>query len=139
MLSAKQFYSELEAEGLLRFKIDVGSVEEAKSARKSLIVQQKKLRLKKREISQIKKSLRTEHSLKSRNAGSGGSVVLSLLGQRGMARSWRAASKTDLRAELTQTIATYDEVIDRIDSHILQLDEAKLKIDQYIANAQRKD
>ena len=108
------------------------NVSQAKLVKNQLSLAQKQLRQVKKEINETIKTIRLEFNAKSENAGSGGKLILSLLGQKGAGKSYGAASKKLVKAKKEVEINPYEQVKTIIDKYLLAYDELKLKIDDYI-------
>ncbi|GAA4884625.1 hypothetical protein [Ferrimonas pelagia] len=132
MKSAQDFLNQLQDEGLTTFSMKVDTPEDAKLAKKKIILNQKRLRQIKKEVNEVQKSIRADYAIQSQTAGSGGSTVLSIFGKKKLAGSWRAAAKTDLRAERDSLLQPYTSLKEIINEILYKSDEAKLKCDEIV-------
>ena len=132
MKSSSEILEYMENEGLTKFTLEVNSVDEIKLAKKKIILHQKKLRQVKREVNDIQKIIRAAYSQKNQSAGTGGSTILSVFGKRKLAGSWRAAAKSDLRAERDSLLQPYNALKSMSDELIQKLDGVKIQCDEYV-------
>lgn len=132
MNTAEEFYSKMEQDGLLEFALSADTVDEAKLAKKKLILHQKKLRQVKKEVNNTIKVIRAEYSQRTSSAGSAGSTVLSVFGKPKLAGSWKAAAKANLRTKQNAVLEPYNSLKQEIDDQLLQLDSIKIQCDEFI-------
>ncbi len=133
MKTLQQHRDDLTLKGLWEFSSDVSSTDSAKATRAQILLQQKQLRLIKKEIGQSMRSIRADFANRAHTAGSTGSTVLQLFGKRGKAGSWRAAAKADLRTDRDRVLSGYQDLKHSIDEALIDLDAAKIQIAEYLA------
>lgn len=95
---------------------------------------QAELRALKKEINLEVKTIRMRYQQQMPAAGAGTSTVFSLFGKRKVAGSIRADAKRQLAAKRDREIGGYEQVKATIDDLLLQLDRAKVTVQQYIAD-----
>ncbi|MFN2289860.1 MAG: hypothetical protein ACK2UC_01595 [Anaerolineae bacterium] len=134
MATAQEYHDKLEklTNEIGSTSYDIGTVQEAKAALADVRIRQKELRQVKRDINFDLKQIRTEYKAKAETAGSGGSLLFSVLGSRGSARSHRASARRGVRAERDRMLKPYEQAKSVIDELILALDKAKLQIQNFI-------
>jgi hypothetical protein len=113
-------------------EIKATTAAEAKQVLPQLRQLQADLRALKKEINLDIKQIRMNYQQQMPNAGAGASAVFSIFGKRKVAGSIRADSKRQLAAQRDQEIGGYERVKATIDDLLLQIDRAKLTIQQYI-------
>jgi hypothetical protein len=134
MATAQEYHDKLEklTNEIGSTSYDIGTVQEAKAALADVRIRQKELRQVKRDINFDLKQIRTEYKAKAETAGSGASLLFSVLGSRGSARSHRASARRGVRAERDRMLKPYEQAKSVIDELILALDKAKLQIQNFI-------
>lgn len=135
MKSLQEHQQDLTDRGLWKFSADIDSPESAKAAKAQVVLQQKQLRLAKKEVGLSMQAIRADFAHRAQTAGSTGSTVLQVFGKRGKAGSWRAAAKADLRLERDRVLAGYQDLKHAIDAALIELDAAKIQIAEYLNNS----
>ena len=140
MASVDQYRRELKGLGLEKYTIKASNAAEAKAALADVRQKQKALRQMKARINLDMKAIRAEYDQKKQSAGSGGSVLIGMFGKRRAAGQYRAAAKRQVTAERDRRLQPYETLKMSIDDLLLQMDQAKIQIQQYIdqAKAQSK-
>lgn len=136
MKDAQEYYNDIEGAGYLNYQISLEGIPQARQEKKRIIVAQKHLRQIKREVNLTQKQVRAEFSQRSTSAGSGLSTVFSLFGKRKIAGQFRAAAKSDLRAERDNILNLYNNVKNIIDEILIEMDRIKIDLDEYILDEQ---
>lgn len=139
MASPKEYMKQLEDLGVTRLEIKANTIIEAKSALTNVRNKQKQIRQIKRRINQGMKEIRADYKDRMASAGSGTSSMLRIFGKRGMAGKVRADAKRSLRKELNTLLAPYESLKLMIDDLLVQLDDAKIQIQDWIEEAKLDD
>jgi hypothetical protein len=126
--SAQSYIDKIKELGLDTFHYSGDTIPEAKAAITEIRRIQRELRQIKREVNEDMKQIREIYREKSSYAGSGGSLVFEVLGKQKMAGQVRADAKRNLRSERDRILKPYANAKLAIDNMIVQLDDAKTKI-----------
>lgn len=140
MASVDEYRRELKALGLEKFTVTASNVAEAKAALADVRQKQKALRQIRARLNLDMKAIRAEYDQKKQNAGAGGSALIGMFGKRRAAGQYRATAKRQVTAERDRRLQPYETLKMSIDDLLLQMDRAKIQIQQYIdeAKAQSK-
>lgn len=95
---------------------------------------QAELRTLKKAVNFDIKAIRMRYQQQMPTAGAGTSTVFSLFGKRKVAGSIRADAKRQLAAKRDREIGGYEQVKAMIDDLLLQLDRAKVTVQEFIAD-----
>jgi len=136
MSSPNEYQRKLAALGLAGgggLQFQASSVAEAKQLLPTIRQLQAELRAIKKEINLDIKTIRLQYQQQRSGAGSGAAAIFTLFGKRKVAGSIRADAKRQLSAQQDKEIASYEQVKATIDNLLIQLDRAKIAVQQYIA------
>ena len=134
-MSAKEYRKRIEQLGLLGkggVELKVNTVTDAKQALLQVKQLQVELRNIKRELNLEMKSIRSSYQQKMPDAGSGASTVFTLFGKRKVASNIRASAKRAVAADRDHALHDYETVKLTIDDLLVQMERAKLNLQQFI-------
>jgi hypothetical protein len=140
MTTAQEYHDKLEklTDEIGSRSYDIGTGQEAKAALAGVRYRQKELRQVRRDINFDMKQIRAEYKAKAETVGAGGSLLFSVLGSHGSARSHRASARRGVRAERDRVLKPYEQANSVIDELILALERAKLQIQTFIDEEKSK-
>ena len=137
MASAEEYRQQVSDLGLDRIEIEASSLTEGKAAVANVRRLQKELRQIKRNINLEMKTIRAEYKQKIAEAGTSGLTGLLAMGRGG--GKFRASEKRRVRAERDSKLDPYDQVKLTIDDLIVQLDGAKLQLQDFMEEAKAEE
>jgi hypothetical protein len=121
-------------EMIMAFEMEtqINTAEEAKATLKMVRGNQKELRHIKKLINLDMKEIRANYAQEIESAGSGGSAVFSIFGNKRTASSYRASAKRGKRADRDGELDPYTILKVLIDDILLKMEHAKIQIQQFI-------
>lgn len=144
MSTPQEYADRIEAVGLNKIEITIGSVPEAKVAALQLRAAKKQLQQVKKEISADMRAIRATHQQQMSGTGSTGSGfmqtlgILGVKGMKGQAKSYQADAKRRVKGQQDKALAPYERLKLTVDSLISQIDVALAQIDGFILANQSK-
>jgi F0F1-type ATP synthase membrane subunit b/b' len=137
MASAEEYRQQVSDLGLDHMEIGASSLAEGKAALADVRRLQKELRQIKRNVNLEMKTVRTQYKARIAAAGTSGWTGLLAMGRGGS--RYRASEKRRVRAERDSKLAPYDEVKLTIDDLLVQMDGAKLQLQEFIEEAKAEE
>jgi hypothetical protein len=137
MASPEDYRQQVSDLGLDHMQIGASSLAEGKDALANVRRLQKELRQIKRNINLEMKTIRAQYKPKIAEAGTTGWTGLLAMGRGG--GRLRASEKRRVRAERDSRLAPYDQVKLTIDDLLVQMDGAKLQLQDFIEEAKAEE
>ena len=135
MTTAAEYAKRLEAIRLDVASIEVSTIGEANAALTRIRLAQKEVRQIKTAINLDMKTIRAKYEEKIQTAGMGGSAFFTLMGKWKVAGQHRAGAKRNLAAERDRELKPYESLRLAADNLLLQMDKAKILVQNCIDEA----